>query len=228
MNLAHKFFLGLATVSTINGLGLLTVVQAAIYQLNWTGQFAEYKIQGVFSFDDDNVPGDGIVRKNDLNSFNFSVLTSSGILVKSFPNNHLAFPEFNFNFDTSTRQILQDGVWDSPNGITIGEAKGVGLSFWSIDDIGPGAPISFPDGVPSPHVHLRDYGNEFPDLPKGFGSNLDVAFFNRTNAELLGDPTAPNTLGKQLTATPVPEPISLLGSTLAIGLGALFKKRLKK
>lgn len=91
-----------------------------------------------------------------------------------------------------------------------------GLNFWSA------APA--PEGEPIPHVHLTDYGTEFPDLPIGFGPHLDVAFFTRTRAQLLDDPSAGDQLGQRMTATKVPEPGSLFG----MGAVALVLNRLRR
>lgn len=77
------------------------------------------------------------------------------------------------------------------------------------------------DGVAIPHVHLTDRGNDFPDLEIGFGSHLDVAFFTRTTAELLDDPTAGDEFGQRMIASQVPEPTTLVGLGLVslMGLG---------
>ncbi len=130
-----------------------------------------------------------------------------------------------FNFDTKTGTILQDGFFDEPNGIDLGEyvlideAEGLadGLNFWSAAPTGA-------DGVAIPHVHLTDFGNDFPDLEIGFGRHLDVAFFTRTTAELLDDPAAGDEFGQRMIASQVPEPISFLG----LGLVSLTVIRKRK
>lgn len=131
---------------------------------------------------------------------------------------------------------MQDGFANEPNGIDIGEliipnepADGelrqfaafeqdaaTGLNFWSA------APA--PEGEPIPHVHLTDIGNEFPDLPIGFRRHLDVAFFTRTRAQLLEDPSAGDQLGQRMTATKVPEPGLLFG----MGVIALILNRVRR
>lgn len=224
MNLNQKFCLTTACMITSIGLSA-TAAEAITYRLDWTGQFLGYQIEGTFSYDENEIPADGIISQENLESFDVEFLTPEGDLIKSFEDNHLAFPEFNFNFDTNTGEILQQGRWDEPDGITIGEARGEGLSFWSIDDLGPTAPFDFPDGLPSPHVHLTDFAGEFPDLPLGLGSNLDVAFFTRTRAEILGDPDAGDILGQQLMATAVPEPVTMFGSLFTLGFGVFLKQR---
>ncbi len=184
--------------------------QAVTFQLSWTGQILGYRAEGSFSYDETKDYDNGIVRKDNLESFDIAFFDPEGNLIKEFIDNHLTYPDFNFNFDTKTATILQDGFFDEPNGIDIGEyvfdpasELADGLNFWSA------APT--PNGVPVPHVHLTDWGNDFPDLDIGFGRHLDVAFFTRTTAQLLGDPTAGDEFGQPMIASRVPEPTSLLG-----------------
>ncbi|MEL6470523.1 MAG: PEP-CTERM sorting domain-containing protein [Cyanobacteria bacterium J06623_4] len=189
------------------------------FQTEWTGQILGYRAEGNFSYDEGQTYADGIVRRDDLTDFDISFYDPTGSLIKTFEDNHLTYDGFNFNFDTRTQEILQDGFFDEPNGIDIGEyipvfddagesVGATGLNFWSA------APT--PEGEPIPHVHLTDFGGEFPDLQIGFGSHLDVAFFTRTRAQLLDDPSAGDQLGQRMTATKVPEP------GLLFGMGAIF------
>ncbi|MEO0942474.1 MAG: PEP-CTERM sorting domain-containing protein [Cyanobacteria bacterium J06642_12] len=200
---------------------------AATFRLSWTGQILGYSAEGLFSFDDAQTYQDGIVRGDNLDSFDISFFDPQGGLIKTFEDNHLTYPGFNFNFDTQTGEILQDGFFNEPNGIDLGEytvlfdAAGnptgaTGLNFWSA------APA--PDGEPIPHVHLTDFGNEFPDLPIGFGPHFDVAFFTRTRAQLLDDPGAGAQFGQRMIATEVPEPGTLAG----LGVTALLAGRLRR
>ncbi|MEM6351908.1 MAG: PEP-CTERM sorting domain-containing protein [Cyanobacteria bacterium P01_D01_bin.14] len=199
-------------------LGLAQPASAITFKTEWTGQILGYRAEGTFSYDQNQTYADGIVRRDDLTDFDISFFDPDGELIKTFEDNHLTYEGFNFNFDTRTQEILQDGFYFEPNGIDIGEFTPVfddagveigvtGLNFWSA------APA--PDGEPIPHVHLTDFGGEFPDLPVGFGPHLDVAFFTRTRAQLLDDPTAGDQLGQRMTATQVPEP------GLLAGLGAI-------
>ena len=64
----------------------------------------------------------------------------------------------------------------------------------------------------------------YQQLPVGFGSHLDVAFFTRTRAQLLDDPGAGDQLGQRMIATQVPEPGALLG----LGAIALLARRLQR
>lgn len=216
------------------------------FQTNWTGQILGYRAEGAFSYDENQTYADGIVRRDDLTDFDISFYDPAGDLIKTFEDNHLTYDGFNFNFDTRTREILQDGYADEPNGIDIGEfsilnefdgtdaeqfaavnqlaalsgdaeepAGATGLNFWSA------APA--PEGEPIPHVHLTDFGTEFPDLPIGIGPHLDVAFFTRTRAQLLDDSNAGAQFGQRITVTKVPEPGLLLG----IGAITLLATRLR-
>lgn len=205
-------------------LGILTALGAAIsftltapvgaavldFDLSWTGQTLGYGAAGSFSYDSSVIPEDGIVRTDNLRTFDISFFTPEGDLIQSFVDNHLTTDGFNFNFDTATGEILQTGFWDSPTGISIGGVRGEELNFFSIPD--PTSSL-FADGIPSPHVHLTDWGSDFPDLPQGFTRgarpHLDIAFFTRTTAEVLDDPTLGEELGQRLVA--VPEPSTWLG-----------------
>ena len=214
-------------IGTALSLFTLAPAQAATFRLAWTGQILGYSAEGRFRYDDAQTYENGIVRGEDLEVFDIAFYDPQGNLIKAFEDNHLTHPGFNFNFDTQTGEILQDGFFDEPNGIDIGEYTvlfdeagesigATGLNFWSA------APA--PDGEPIPHVHLTDFGDEFPDLPVGFGSHLDVAFFTRTRAELLDDPGAGDQLGQRMIATQVPEPGALVGLS-AIALLTLRLRR---
>ena len=222
----HKRACAIA-IGTALSLGTINPVQAATFRISWTGQILGYGAEGRFSYDDTQTYENGIVRGDDLEAFDIAFFDPQGNLIEEFEDNHLTYPGFNFNFDTQTGEILQDGFFDEPNGIDIGEYTilfddtgepigATGLNFWSA------APA--PGGEPIPHVHLTDFGNEFPDLPVGFGPHLDVAFFTRTRAQLLDDPNAGNQLGQRMIATQVPEPGTLVG----LGAIALLAYRLRR
>ena len=156
----------------------------AAFNFDWKGQIAGFSVQGEFSYDSNQSYEDGIVREEDLNSFDISFFDPDGNLLKTYEDNHLTFPEFNFAFDTNTLEILQDGVFFEPDGInvgektTIGDGEFTGLNFWSRPPLNP-----FGE-VPPPHVHIDDWNDEF-NLPLGFGSHEDVAFFTLKTQELL-------------------------------------------
>ncbi len=156
----------------------------AAFNFDWMGQIAGFNVNGEFSYDSNQSYEDGIVREEDLNSFDISFFDPNGNLLKAYEDNHLTFPEFNFAFDTNTKEILQDGAYFEPDGINVGEKTAIGdneftgLNLWS-------RPLLNPFGeVPPPHLHVDDWSDEF-DLPLGFGSHEDVAFFTLTTEELL-------------------------------------------
>ncbi len=193
------------------GLAAGSSVKAATFDLSWTGQTLGYTAEGRFSFDDASIPGDGIIRADDVTAFDIAFFTPEGTLMEAFTDNQTT-EGFNFNFDTTTGEVLQTGRWDTPTGINIGGVREEQLNFFSVPN--PKADL-FGDDTPSPHVHLTDWGDDYPDLPVGFDRgarpHLDVAFFNRTQAEVLADPTAGDALGQRLVATQVPEPAAWLG-----------------
>ena len=213
--------------TTFFSLGLVSAgsAEAITFNLHWTGQTLGYQVKGSFSYNENEVNGDGIVQKDDLTSFDIAFIDPDGNVFKEFLDNHLNSPDFNFNFDTNTKQILQTGAYDADNGISIGGERELGVNFFSAPD--PMADL-FPDDEPSPHVHLTDWANEFPDLPRGFTrgviEHLDIAFFTRTRAEVLDDPNAGEELGQFLIATQVPEPTGILGLGV-LGLSALWVKK---
>lgn len=209
-----------ASTTTLLGLGLILPedAEAVTFRLSWTGQTLGYSAEGSFSYDETQNYQGGIVRKEDLESFDISFFDPDGNLIQAFPDNHLTLPEFNFNYVISSGEILQEELWNEAEGLNVGGIRGEGLNFWSLPN--PKADL-FPDGEPSPHVHFTDWGNEFPDLPIGFTgarSHLDIAFFTRTTAEVLNDPTAGDQLGQKLIATKVSEPTSV---SVLLGLGAV-------
>lgn len=200
-----------AAITTIS-FAIALPAEAITFQLDWTGQTLGYTIEGRFSYDEFLVPVDGIVRKENLDSFDVAFFTPEGSLIETFADNHITTDGFNFNFDTTTGEILQAGRWDTPSGINIGGIRGEDLNFFSV----PNSKADlFADSEPSPHVHLTDWGGEYPELPVGFTRgarpHLDIAFFTRTQAEVLADPDAGDALGQKLTATAVPEPTSWVG-----------------
>lgn len=215
-----------ATAVVVAGVAIAVPAKAVTFQLDWTGQTLGYTVEGSFSYDETAVPADGIVRTADLDDFDIAFFTPEGALMESFIDNHLTTDGFNFNFDTTTGEILQTGRWDTPTGVNIGGVRGEDLNFFSVPN--PKANL-FSDDVPSPHVHLTDWGGEYPELPLGFtrGSrpHLDIAFFNRTQAEVLADPSAGDAPGQPLTATAVPEPATWLG--LGMVTAALVRRKVR-
>ncbi|MGK7885820.1 MAG: PEP-CTERM sorting domain-containing protein [Crocosphaera sp.] len=213
--------------ATFLSLGLVSAgsAEAITFDLHWTGQTLGYQLKGSFSYDENAVGEDGMINEDDLTSFDLAIIDPNGNVFKEFLDNHLTTPDFNFNFDTNTKEILQTGPSDAEDGISIGGEKTVGLNFFSAPN--PMADL-FDDNEPSPHVHLTDWGNEFPGLTRGFTrgmvDHLDIAFFTRTRTEVLDIPNSGEELGQFLIATQVPEPTGILGLGM-LGLSAFLVKK---
>ena len=137
-------------LGTAVGLIIAFPAEAVTFKLDWVGQTLGYSAEGSFSYDESTIPADGIIRAADLDSFDISFFTPEQVLMESFTDNHLTTPGFNFNFDTTTGEILQMGRWDMPTGINIGGVRGEDLNFFSVPN--PKANL-FADSAPSPHVH---------------------------------------------------------------------------
>ncbi|MGD1862422.1 MAG: serine hydrolase [Leptolyngbyaceae cyanobacterium] len=183
------------------------------YQFDWTGQIAGFSVEGEFSYDASQFLTDGIVREENLESFDISFFDPDGNLLRTYEDNHLTFPEFNFAFDIDAREILQDGFFLAPDGLNVGEKTSVGdgfsgLNFWSRPE------FNSQGEVPPPHLHIDDWADEF-GFPIGFSSHEDVAFLTRTTAELIetgrvGDVYVDNPvaaleeLGSRITVSPPP------------------------
>jgi D-alanyl-D-alanine carboxypeptidase len=158
-------------------------VNEVTFDFDWTGQIAGFRVEGEFTYDANQTYEDSIVREEDLLDFDISFFDPAGNLLKTYEDNHLTFPEFNFAFDTDTQEILQDGFYLGEDGFNFGEKKPVGdgfsgLSFWSRPE------FNAQGQVPPPHVHIDDWADEF-GFPLGFSSHEDVAFFTRTTAQLI-------------------------------------------
>ncbi|EDX83341.1 type I secretion target GGXGXDXXX repeat protein domain protein [Synechococcus sp. PCC 7335] len=159
------------------------IPEIATFAFDWTGQIAGFSVQGTFQYDSSLSYTDGIVEEEDLLDFDISFFDPDGNLLRTYEDNHLTFDEFNFSFDTNTRELLQDGFFMGPGGVNFGEKTSVGdgfsgLNFWSRPSLNP-----FGE-VPPPHIHIDDWADEF-DFPLGFGSHEDVSFFTLSTTELL-------------------------------------------
>ena len=218
------------------GLAIPARAEAIEFNFDWTGQIAGFQVSGSFGYDETQSYLDGIVRTDDLDFLNISFFAPDGTLLQTYADNHLD-PGVNFNFDTSTREILQAGSYNEPDGLNLGAPNfdresgndpslASGLSFWSK-----------PPRSSTPHLHIDDWADEF-GFPLGFSSHEDVAFPPFTTQQLIdtgrvgdaylppnGQPVTPlNKTGQFAQVTAVPEPASLLGllgigsSLLATGL----------
>jgi len=230
------------TISTALISGIPLVAQAADFRFDWTGQIAGFGVEGIFGYDETSSYPGGIVRTNDLNYLNVSFFAPNGTLLRTYNDNHLD-PGVNFNFDTNTTQILEEGIFFEPDGINIGGVNydresgndpnnpQPGLSYWSTPPRGS-----------VPHVHVSDWTNEF-GFPFGFSDHQDVSFPTRTTQELIdtgrvnenylpplgNTSTGPEEMGQFLAVTPIddpviPEPTTIIASGLLAGLIPLKRK----
>ena len=196
--------------------------EIAVFEFAAQGQIAGWQAEGEFSYDASQVDAEGIVREEDLLSFDISFFDPEGNLLRTYEDNHQAFSEFNFAFDTNTGELLQDGEFAGDSGFNFGEKTSVGedefagLNLFSRPALNP-----FGE-VPPPHFHFDDWGDEF-EFPIGFGSHEDVSFFTQTTQELLdtgrvGDAYSDNVAsdlnetGQRIEVTPVTEAESYLKS----------------
>lgn len=202
------------------------------HQFDWEGQIAGFRVEGVFSYDETMPLADGIVRKDDLLSFDVSFIDPSGNLLRTYEDNHLTYSEFNFNFDTTTLEILQDGIYFEPDGIDIGD--------WSPDGAGGFTGLNLwskPREEAPPHLHFDDWGDEF-GLPPGFNRHRDVAFLTITTQVLVdsggvGETYVDNPnfgldeIGQRIAVAPVPVPPAfvLLASALGLAFPMAFHRR---
>ena len=148
------------------------------YEFEWTGQIAEFSFEGEFSFDLSESYTDGIVREEDLESFDISFFDPDGNLLRTYEDNHLTFPEFNFAFDTNTQQILTDGIFTEPDGLNVGEKTAIGDGFTGLNLWSKSKETS------SSLIHFDDWSDAF-GFPIGYSTHEDIAFLTQTTAELI-------------------------------------------
>lgn len=168
------------------------------YEFFWGGQIAGFMVNGRFSYNEREVPDNGIVREEDLLLLDVSFYDPQGNLLRTYEDNQdrSLYPTVNFAFDTLTNQILQDGTWNVDdddrrfrNGLLMGEGNPdlrgnpgsqLGLAFWS-------RPRD--DTVPHLHVDDWDLNNGDPPgdgqfgFPIGFSSHEDVSFLYKTTQD---------------------------------------------
>lgn len=165
----------------------------AAFDFHWGGQFAGFMVNGRFSYNEKDVPENGIVREEDLLSLDVSFYDPQGNLLRTYSDNHkypldeAGYSYVNFAFDTITGQLLQTGTWKVDdnerrfrNGFMMGEGdpdlrslpgSQTGLAFWSR-----------PGDDKIPHLHVDDWDDEF-GFPIGFSSHEDASFLTQTTRE---------------------------------------------
>ncbi|MEL7406171.1 MAG: hypothetical protein AAFN00_04310 [Cyanobacteria bacterium J06558_2] len=182
-------------------------VDEVFFDFSWTGQIADFSVEGQFSYDANQSFIEGIVREEDLLSFDISFFDPEGNLLRTYEDNHLTFPEFNFAYDTTVGEILTDGIFTEPDGFNVGEKTAVGedsftgLNFWSKSK-----------ETSSSLLHIDDWSDEF-GFPLGYSSHEDIAFLTQTNAELIetgkvgefyleATQATPDEIGQPIVVTP--------------------------
>ena len=192
-----------------------TEPEIAVFEFEANGQIAGFKATGQFSYDTNRVDESGIVREEDLISFDISFFDPEDSLLRTYEDNHLTFPEFNFAYDTNTGELLQDGEFMGEEGFNFGEKTTIeenefaGLNLFSRPPLNP-----FGE-VPPPHFHFDDWNDEF-GFPVAFSTHEDISFFTQTTQELIdtgrvGDAYSEtiasdlNETGQRIEVTPVRE-----------------------
>ncbi|MEO1621449.1 MAG: hypothetical protein AAFU53_10525, partial [Cyanobacteria bacterium J06632_3] len=150
------------------------------YEFDWTGQIAGFSVEGEFSYDAGQSFNfeEGIVREEDLESFDISFFDPEGNLLRTYEDNHLTFPEFNFAFDTDTKQILTDGIFTEPDGLNVGEKTAVGDGFTGLNLWSKSKETS------SSLIHLDEWSRQL-GFPVGYSTHEDIAFLTQTTAQLI-------------------------------------------
>ncbi|MGK7934683.1 MAG: hypothetical protein AB4206_02575, partial [Xenococcaceae cyanobacterium] len=107
------------------------------YNLFWTGD-GGYRLTGMFGFDDQSIPAEGIISKDELEFMTLSFFAPNDMLLQEFDYD---FPEpdisgeFSFNFNTVTGEIIQSGFPIGEEGLDLGidnsSLTETGLDFYS-------------------------------------------------------------------------------------------------
>ena len=166
----------------------------------WRGQFAGFIVSGQFSYDQADIPPNGIIREEHLLALDVSFFDPQGAHLRTYTDNHLqpvdseGRPHVNFAFDTISQELLQDGTFNVDddenryrNGFVLGEgdpskrkSNGVqsGLAFWSR-----------PADNKTPHLHVDDWNSasgagEF-GYPIGYSTHEDASFAYKTTIDTI-------------------------------------------
>ncbi|EOD16467.1 hypothetical protein EMIHUDRAFT_245097 [Emiliania huxleyi CCMP1516] len=156
-----------ARVASAVGADVVTTTET--FDFFWRGQFAGFIVKGQFSYNQADVPPNGIVREEHLLSLDVSFYDPQGVHLRTYSDNHLRSvdssgnPYVNFAFDTLSQELLQDGTFNVD------------------DDI-----HRYRNGF-TPHLHVDDWNNatgagEF-GFPIGYSSHKDASFAYATTAD---------------------------------------------
>lgn len=213
-----------AACAAVLSIAAATPAAAVVLDLAWTGQFAGFTLEGQLAFDEGASGEDGVVRSEGFTDFDWALLDAEGDLIRAFEDDHLS-EGFNANYDTATGELLQAGRWDGPEGLNLGDPRGEGLNLWSI-----AFPLEAPENF-NPHLHVTDWADEFPQYPIQFGDalsgegHIEGAFFERTAAEVTGDPVDGEAFGQPIQVAPIPLPAGAVLLAGALGLLWLGRRR---
>ena len=113
-----------------------------VYDLAWAGD-GGYSMRGRFTFDETLVGT--VIDETQLLTYDISFFNPSNGLLGSYDRTN-QFPEFNFNFDTSTGTVLQTGAPLGPTGLLTGNS--VSFDPYLVSDSGcqPGLNIDLLSG----------------------------------------------------------------------------------
>jgi broad specificity phosphatase PhoE len=167
------------------------VSSVVTYDFSWTGQIAEFSVEGEFSYDASQSYEAGIVREDDLLSLDVSFFDPDGNLLRTYTDaqNKDLYPTVNFAFDTETGEVLQDGTWDVDDDVNL-ERNGFMLGVGNPDlrgEIGVQSGLAFwtrPSDDKLPHLHVDDWDDEL-GFPIGYSTHEDVSFPTLTVADLI-------------------------------------------
>ena len=103
-----------------SGVAVATAVTSSIATHNffWRGQFAGFIVSGQFSYDQADIPSNGIIREEQLLGLDVSFFDPQGTHLRTYTDNHLqpvdssGRPYVNFAFDTISQELLQDGTFN--------------------------------------------------------------------------------------------------------------------
>ena len=162
-----------------------TEPEITVLEFEANGQIAGFKATGQFSYDADRVDESGIVREEDLISFDISFFDPEDSLLRTYEDNHLTFPEFNFAYDTNTGELLQDGEFMGEEGFNFGEKTAIGEDEFAWFEFYSLVPLLIPLAKFLLLIFTLMIGNDEFGFPVAFSTHEDISFFTQTTQELI-------------------------------------------